>query len=64
MWQVADKKYSVDKSGHGISGGTDSLLDVIKLMIEAVQVIVITYGTNPDYAKLQQALLKAINILK
>lgn len=64
VWQVGNKKYSVDQNGHEIKGGNDSLLDVIKLIIEAVQIVVVSQGTNPDYAKLQQALLKVNNILK
>ena len=66
VMQVADKTYTLNNEGHLIAGtnGTDTLLQVITLVIEAVTQIAVLYGNNPDYAKLSQALEKVNNILQ
>jgi hypothetical protein len=43
--------------------GSDTLKQVIQLIIESVQVITVMYGNNPDYTKLTQALTKLNNLL-
>lgn len=60
---IGAKTYKINSEGHLIKGGADTLLDALKLLIEAVQVIVVLQGHNPDYIKLQQALVKINNIL-
>lgn len=59
-----DKQYKLNSSGHLIKGGDDTLKQVIDLVIEAVQVIVVIQGRNPDQAKLLAAKQKLENILQ
>jgi len=47
-----------------VQKGTDSLKEAMTLIIEAVNVIVMTSGTPPDYIKLGQAMLKVNNLLR
>lgn len=53
-----------DATGLLIQKGTDTLKEAMSLIIEAVQVIVMTSGTPPDYVKLTQALVKVNAILR
>lgn len=53
-----------DADGLLIKNGNDTLKDCLKLIIEGVQGIVVIQGTNPDYAKLAQAMIKLNNLLK
>jgi hypothetical protein len=62
--EINNVKYVVDETGFLIQKETDTLREVVQLIIEAVQKIVVLQGTNPDRVKLQQALAKAQNILK
>jgi hypothetical protein len=55
--------YNLTPSGHNIKVGSSSLLDALNKLIEAVQVIVVLQGNNPDYAKLTQAKTLINNIL-
>lgn len=64
VWSIGNKTYSVDKDGHRIANGDDSLLDVLKLIIQAVNETIVFQGRSPNYAKLQQALTMAETILK
>ncbi|WP_346237769.1 hypothetical protein ABDK00_001665 [Niabella insulamsoli] len=61
---IGNKKFELDKAGCLIANQSDSLLDVINLIIEAVQVIVVMQGKGPDLAKLIQAKTKVETILK
>lgn len=63
-WKAGNTTYSATAAGHLIKKGNDTLKQALTLMIEAVQKIVVLQGTNPDYAKLQQALNKVNNILR
>ena len=56
--------YSMSTDGFLIKKGDDTLHDALSLIIEAVMQVVVIYGNNPDYAKLQQALAKVQNILR
>ena len=56
VFEITDG-FLVQKSG-------DTLLDVVKLIIEACQQIMVLQGNNPNYVKLSQALAKANNLLK
>jgi hypothetical protein len=53
-----------DTTGLLIKKQSDTLLDALKLIVEAVQKIVVIQGQNPDQVKLQQALVKLQNILR
>jgi len=53
-----------DSTGFLIKNGNDTLLQAMQLIVEAIQKVVVIQGQNPDYAKLQQALLKLKNILR
>ena len=46
-----------------ITKGNDSLKDVMKLTIEAVQKVIVLQGRNPDMIKLATALTKLNNIM-
>lgn len=61
--KVDDTTVEIDNAGVVIKKATDSLKDVMKLTIEATQQIVVASGTNPNYAKLTQALVKLNNIM-
>lgn len=62
--KVNDTVFKVDENGFEMSKLNDSLKDAIKLLIEGVQVIVAgTGGTQPNYAKLAQALAKLNNVM-
>ncbi|SEW01874.1 hypothetical protein SAMN05428988_1307 [Chitinophaga sp. YR573] len=61
---IGTTRYSHNDSGFLIQKGTDTLRDVFELIIEAVMQIVVIQGNNPDRIKLQQALIKAKNILR
>ncbi|KAA2245488.1 hypothetical protein F0L74_05895 [Chitinophaga agrisoli] len=61
---VGGAKYSHNADGFLFKKDGDDLLSVFEMIIESVLKIVVMQGTNPDYAKLQQALTKAQNILR
>lgn len=62
--KVGEALVEQDASGLLVKQQSDSLLQVIELMIEAVMSVVVLQGRSPDYAKLQQALTKAKKILR
>lgn len=64
LFEIAAAKFLMDKDGFIVSNGADTLKDAIKLIIEAVQVIVVLQGKSPDYAKLTQALTKLNKVFK
>jgi hypothetical protein len=53
-----------DSTGLLIQKDADTLKQALTLIVEAVQKIVVIQGTNPDYAKLTQALTKVNNLLR
>lgn len=77
--KIGNKLYKLNDQGHLVKGGSDTLKEVIELIIEAAnltieatQQILVLYGNNPDYAKLiqakftklQQATTKLNNVLQ
>jgi hypothetical protein len=56
--------YSMNDEGFLLKKGSDTLKDILKLIVEAMQVIVVMQGNNPDYGKLTQAMLKINNLLR
>lgn len=62
--KIGNTSYSQTATGFLVEKDGDTLLDVMKLIIEAVMQIVVIQGQNPDYTKLQSALQKAQNILR
>lgn len=64
LFEIATAKFLMDTNGFIVANGVDSLKDVIKLIIEAVQVIVVLQGKSPDYAKLIQAMQKLNSVMK
>lgn len=63
-YKIGTSFYSVTESGFLIKRGNDNVKDVIKLIIEAVQQILVVQGNNPNYEKLTQALTKLNNIMQ
>lgn len=65
-WLLKIGTATIEQNDEGllIQKDSDTLKEVIQLIIEAVQKIVVIQGQNPDYAKLTQALTKAQNILR
>ena len=53
-----------DATGLQIKKQNDTLRQALELIIQAVMKVMVIQGTNPDYAKLQQALTKIQNILR
>lgn len=64
LFEIEAAKFLMDKDGFIVANGIDSLKDVIKLIIEAVQVTVVLQGKGPDYVKLTQAMQKLNNVFK
>src|SRR5207237_161663 len=53
-----------DATGLLVSKGTDTLKQVLTLIIEAMQKIIVLQGTNPDRAKLVTAKTKTNNLFR
>lgn len=60
---VGTSEFTID-DGFLMQKGSDTLKQILTLIVEAVQPIVVIYGNNPVYAKLTQALTKINNLLK
>jgi len=56
----------IEQNANGllVKKADDTLKDALTLIVEAVQKIVVIQGTNPDQAKLSQALVKINNLLR
>jgi hypothetical protein len=63
-FKVGDVVFEQTSNGVLIKNGNDTLKDILKLIIEAVQKIAVIYGSNPDFVKLSQALSKTNNLLQ
>lgn len=61
---IGTTQFIVNENGFTIIKGNDDLKDALTLIVQAVQQIVVIYGNNPDYTKLQTALTKIDNILQ
>lgn len=61
--KIGSTEFKMDATGFEISKGADTLKQVFTLLIEAVMQIVVMQGNNPNYVKLQKALLKVNNLL-
>jgi hypothetical protein len=62
--QLNDVLLSINADGFLLKKENASLKELIKLIIEAVQAIVVLQGTNPDQMKLQQTLSMVDKILR
>jgi len=62
--KIGDAIIEQDATGLQIKKQNDTLLQALELIIQAVMKVAVIQGTNPDYAKLQQALTKIKNILR
>lgn len=62
--KIGDAIVEQDATGLLIKKQNDTLLQALELIVQAVMKVVVIQGTNPDYAKLQQALTKLQNILR
>jgi hypothetical protein len=62
--KIGDAIIEQDATGLQIKKQNDSLREALEMIIQAVMKIMVVQGQNPDYAKLQQALLKIQNILR
>ena len=56
--------FSINTDGFLLKKENASLKETLKLLIEAVQAIVVIQGTNPDRVKLQQALEMVNKLLR
>jgi hypothetical protein len=63
-WKVGTVLVSVNNQGVLIQKGNDTMKQILTLLIEAIQVVVVLQGSNPDYAKLTQALTKVNNLTR
>lgn len=59
---IGTVRFSFNQNGFLFEKGNDTLKDALKLIVEAVQVIVVMDGNNPNYQKLAQALNKINNL--
>lgn len=62
--KIGEATVELDSDGLLVKKQEDTLKQVVQLIIEAMQVIVVVQGTNPDYTKLTQALSKMNNVLR
>ncbi|BAV09399.1 hypothetical protein FLA_5447 [Filimonas lacunae] len=65
-WRIKTGAGVMEQSTKGllIQHDSDTLLQVIELLVQACMKIVVLQGQNPDYPKLQEALSKAKKILQ
>lgn len=65
-WRLTVGETIVEQNSNGllVKKGDDTLKEALSLIVEAVQVIVVSSGTNPDYTKLIQAQAKINNLLR
>lgn len=65
-WRLKIGEAVIEQNSTGllIQKADDTLKQVIELIIQAVEKIVVIQGTNPDYAKLTEALTKLNNVLR
>ena len=63
-FKVGDVVFEQTSEGVLIKNGDNTLKEILKLIIEAVQQIAVIYGSNPDFIKLNQALSKTNSLLK
>jgi hypothetical protein len=61
---IGSTSFDIDAAGILLQKDNDTLKQALKLLIEAVQAIVVIQGTNPDQVKLQQSFTMIENILK
>ena len=62
--EIITAKLLMDAEGFLMQKGSDSLKEILTLIIEAVQAIIVIQGHNPDRLRLQQAMNKVNNLLK
>lgn len=62
-YKRGDTVFEVDER-FALEKGADSLKDILKKIIEAMQVIVVIQGKGPDLAKLLQAMNSTNNLFK
>ena len=59
---IGELVFKTNEEGVLIKKGDDSLKDILKLTIEAVQQITVLYGNPPNYQKLETAIEKLNNL--
>ena len=64
LFEIGTSKYQLKANGFLIKKGDDTLKQVLTLLVESIQPIVVVYGNNPNYVKLNQALTKINNLLQ
>lgn len=62
-FKIGTVEYEATANGHVIKRGSDTLWDGMKLLIEALEVIMVLQGNNPDFTKLTNAKNKIKNVL-
>ena len=62
-FKIGTVQYEATAGGHVIKKGNDSLWDGVKLLIEALEQIMVLQGNNPDFVKMAQAKVMIKNIL-
>ncbi len=62
--EVGEAKYEIDKDGHLLAKGTDTLGSLLKQFIEIVQKIIVVNGKGPDIAALSNLSTQLSKILK
>lgn len=64
LLKIGTVSVDVNATGFELKKGTDTLKQILVLLVEAIQPIVVIYGNNPNYTKLTQALTKINNLLR
>ncbi len=64
VFEIGTTVFSMNTDGHAITKGSDSLKQALTLTNDAVKQIMVLYGNNPDYLKLQQSQAIIDNIFR
>jgi dihydroorotate dehydrogenase len=63
-YKIGNVYYSANSSGFLLQKDSDTLKQILTLMVEACEKILVLQGNNPDYVKLTQAKIKINNLLR
>jgi hypothetical protein len=63
-YKIGTVQVNVNDTGFLLQKGTDTLNQILTLIIEAIEPIIVLEGRNPDRVKLAQAKTKKNNLLR
>lgn len=63
VMQIDNVRFNVDAAGFLLQKDSDTLKQILTLIVQSILKAFVLQGNNPDYVKLQQALAKINNLL-